>query len=68
MQVIMDDSVILIVYALMLAVIIALFIAAYMLYKKAIANSNNVGPSEQDKLTSNRGEPQQKSKFERFDD
>jgi hypothetical protein len=68
MQVIMDDSVVLIVYALMLTVIIALFFAAYMLYKKAIANSNNVVPEDKDKLTSNRGEPMAKSKFERFDD
>ena len=61
MEVIMDDSVVLIVYALMIAVIIALFIGAYLLYKKAIANSNNVVPPVKDKLTSNRDEPTTKS-------
>jgi len=34
MQVLFDDSVIIIVYALMLALIIGLFIGAYTLYKK----------------------------------
>ena len=32
MQVILDDSVVLIVYALMLALIIGLFVGAYILY------------------------------------
>ena len=34
MQVLLDDSVVLIVYALMIALIVALFFGAYMLYKK----------------------------------
>lgn len=34
MQIIMDDSVILLIYGLMLAVIIGLFVAAYFLYKR----------------------------------
>ena len=34
MKVIMDDSIVLIVYAVMLAIIIALFVGAYFLYKR----------------------------------
>ena len=34
MQVLMDDSIVLIVYALMIIAIIGIFIAAYQIYKK----------------------------------
>jgi|FrelakmetLWP11LW_1041352.scaffolds.fasta_scaffold64021_1 ABC-type dipeptide/oligopeptide/nickel transport system permease component len=56
MKVLMDDSVVLIVYAVMLAIIIALFVGAYYLYKRNSTPSK--APSEKDKLTSNRGEPE----------
>ena len=35
MEVLLDDSIILLVYALILAIIIGLFVGAYVLYKRA---------------------------------
>jgi len=55
MQVLFDDSVIIIVYALMLALIIGLFIGAYMLYKKASKKVPVAADASSEKLTSNRG-------------
>lgn len=71
MQVILDDSVVLLVYALMLAVIVALFVAAYFLYKRVKerqaeqAPLNDVAPS--DKLTSNQADPVGASKYAKYD-
>ena len=62
MQVLFDDTIIVIVYALMLALIIGLFIGAYTLYKKNKANAP-VGDASSAKLTSNRGDDVGTSKF-----
>ena len=52
LEVILDDSIILIVYAIMLALIVGLFFGAYRLYKKNMEVDNSGGS---DKLTSNKG-------------
>lgn len=66
MTVLFDDSIIIIVYALMLALIIGLFIAAYKHYKNA-KNARVVSGAdrESDKLTSNIGNDIAKSRFEK---
>jgi len=64
MQVLMDDSVVLIVYALMIIAIAAVFIAAYQLYRKREAEKRQRQQVESEKLTANNaGEPDQRSRF-----
>jgi len=65
----MDDSVVLIVYALMIAAIIAVFFAAYRLYLKREAERRQNNVEHSDKLTANNaGEPEDGavSKYEQF--
>ena len=55
MQVLMDESIVFLVYAVMLAVIIALFAGSYILYKRNLAKmkeQESQNNSETDKLTS----------------
>lgn len=67
----MDDSVILLIYGLMLAIIIGLFYAAYRLYKAARERQAEQGPiidiAASDKLTSNQADPVGVSKYDRYD-
>lgn len=54
MQVLLDDSVVLIVYAIMIALIVGLLIGAYILAKRAMErrNASVVVEDDSDKLTS----------------
>lgn len=67
MQVIMDDSVIVLVYALMAALIIALFVGAYYLYKKVSARPEPDRMAASDKLTSNQADRVGASQYEKYD-
>jgi len=60
-QVLFDDSIILIMYALMIAVIVGLFFGAYMLYKRNLSQQSSVSGS--DKLTSNKADQVGRSKY-----
>ena len=69
MEVLLDDSIILLVYALILAIIIGLLVGAYVLYKRARdrQQQNNDQKPSSDKLTSNKDDTVGKSQFDRFD-
>jgi len=69
MQALMDDSVVLIVYTLMLALIIAIFFVAYRLYKKREAAQRVNKPVGSEKLTSAEdGDPSNPSRYEKYND
>ena len=64
MQVLMDDSVVLIVYALMIFAIAGIFIAAYQIYKKREAEKALATPAASDQLSHpDGGAPGQGSRF-----
>ena len=64
MQVLLDDSVVLIVYGLMLALIIIIFMLAYRQYQKHEAEKRQRRPNASDKLTANDdGEPVNTSNY-----
>ena len=60
LEVILDDSIILIVYAIMLGLIVGLFFGAYRLYKKNMEQDRS---GDSAKLTSSKGEGPGQSRF-----